>query len=115
MNYGKIIQAELPISLMVHSRSTRWAVIAAKQRPLILQIPSANRFHFTLNLQGTRLDGITRMSPVSAKVAYELTHNEYGEYRLERDGELELQSELDDQAQAFFHSSFLAQDKFGWA
>ncbi len=108
MNYGKIIQAELPISLMVHSRSTRWAVIAAKQRPLILQIPSANRFHFTLNLQGTRLDGITRMSPVSAKVAYELTHNEFGEYRLERDGELELQSELDDQAQAFFHSRLSA-------
>ncbi len=34
MRYGRILQAELPPELMVHSRSQRWAIIARKPRPL---------------------------------------------------------------------------------
>ena len=108
MNYGKILQAELPLPLMVHSRSARWAVIAAKQRPLVLQIPSANRFHFTLRLQGLEYDGETTWTPAVAEVFYELAQNEYGEYRLERAGELQLRTNLDEQNRTFLQRKLSA-------
>ena len=108
MNYAKIFQAELPLPLMVHSRSKRWAMIAANERPLVLEIPSPSRFEFTLNMQGFEYDGEELAIPGMARVAYELVEDEYGEFRLERDGDLTLETELDTLKRVFIHEKLSA-------
>ena len=108
MNYAKILQAELPLPLMVHSRSQRWAMIAAKERPLVLKIPSPNRFHFILRMQAFEFDGEIIQTPGAARVAYNLTQNEFGEYRLQRDGELELRTDLETPQRVFLHEKLNA-------
>ncbi|MCH2115254.1 MAG: hypothetical protein MK171_10140 [Pirellulales bacterium] len=108
MNYANILQAELPLPLMVHSRSQRWAMIAAPQRPLVLQIPAPNRFDFTLRMQGIELDGEEILVPAIAKVSYQITHNDLDEFRLERVGSLQLHSDLDSEMQSFLHGKLSA-------
>ena len=108
MNYGRILRAELPLPLMVHSRSQRWALIAADERPLVLRIPAPNRFEFTLRTQGIEFDRETILTPATAQVSYELVQNDFDEYRLERVESLQLHSELDSEHQAFLHSKLSA-------
>ena len=108
MNYSKILQAEMPLELMVHSRGTRWAIIAAPERPLVLEIPSPNRLRFTLQMQGIEYDGQTTMQATTAQVTYELAQNKYGEYRLERVGDLELATDLETVQRVFLQKKLSA-------
>ena len=102
------ITAHFPAYISDLGIAARWAVIAAKQRPLVLQIPSANRFHFTLRLQGLECDGETTWTPAVAEVFYELAQNKYGEYRLERAGELQLRTNLDEHKRTFLQRKLSA-------
>ncbi|MEM8944954.1 MAG: hypothetical protein AAGD11_07190 [Planctomycetota bacterium] len=97
MRYGRILQAQLPPPLMVHARSTRWAVIAAKPRPLEISIPAPNRFDFQLRMQQVTIGKDDFTGPTIANVRYKLVRNEYqdyDEYYLERIGEVEIDSPM---------------------
>jgi hypothetical protein len=87
---------------MVHSRSQRWAIVAAKPRPLELRIPAPNQFEFVLHVASLEIDGEKFDQPATATVRYELVKNQYDEYYLKRIEDLRLDSQL-----ATFQSDFL--------
>ena len=108
MRYGKILQAELPPQLMVHARSLRWAVVAQKPRPLEITIPEPNVFRIELRMQRVDIGEDQFTGPTIATVRYLLTKNEYDEYGLERQGEVELDSPMPADKQAFLQQKLSA-------
>lgn len=108
MKYAKVLQPTLPLDLMVHTRAPRWAVIAAKPRPLELSIPSPNVFDFKFNIASLEIDGEKFEQPTSATVRYELIKNDLNEYYLQRSTDLELESSLATEHQAFLHKKLSA-------
>jgi hypothetical protein len=102
MRYAKVLQPTLPLDLMVHSRAQRWAIIAAKPRPLELRIPAPNQFEFVLHVASLEISGEKFEQPSTATVRYELVKNQYDEYYLKRIQDLRLDSQL-----ATFQSDFL--------
>lgn len=108
MRYGRILQAELPPQLMVHARSARWAVIAAKPRPLEISIPASNQFRIELRLQAVEIGEERFTGPSTLTVDYTLVQNEYDEYQLERQGNLQLNSPLPSEQQEFLHAKMSA-------
>ena len=94
MRYAKVLQPTLPVPLMVHARSERWAIMAAKPRPLELSIPAPNQFEFALNIASMELNGEKFEQPTTATVRYELVKNEFDEYCLERRQDVALESTL---------------------
>ena len=94
MKYAKVLQAELPVALMVHSRAPRWAVVTPQFLPLELQIPSRNKFRLVFRVDQLLLNGQTFDYPTTASIDYSLVLNEYGEYQLERRGDVQLDSKL---------------------
>jgi hypothetical protein len=106
MNYGKIIQANLPPALMVHARSQPWAIVAAKPRPLEITIPAPNRLRMQLNIQRVEIGEEQYTGPTVATIHYQLVKNDFDEYELERQGEVELDSSLPPEAEAFLLSKF---------
>ncbi|MDZ4656844.1 MAG: hypothetical protein SH868_04615 [Bythopirellula sp.] len=108
MRYAKVLQPTLPLDLMVHSRTPRWAVIAAKPRPLELRIPAPNQFEFALHIASLEVDGESFNLPTTATVRYELVKNEFEEYYLERTAELEIESSLPTEHRDFLHKKLSA-------
>lgn len=102
MRYAKVLQPTLPLDLMVHSRGQRWAIVAAKPRPLELRIPAPNQFEFVLHVASLEISGEKFNQPATATVRYELVKNQYDEYYLKRIQDLKLDSQL-----ATFQSDFL--------
>lgn len=102
MRYAKVLQPTLPLDLMVHSRGQRWAIVAAKPRPLELRIPAPNQFEFVLHVASLEISGEKFEQPATATVRYELVKNQYDEYYLKRIQDLKLDSQL-----ATFQSDFL--------
>ncbi|NOZ39336.1 MAG: hypothetical protein GXP24_03815, partial [Planctomycetes bacterium] len=94
MNYGKILQAELPPALMVHSRSVRWAIVAEKPRPLEITIPAPNHFRIELRMQRVDIGDEQMTGPTIATIHYVFRQDEFDEYRLERQGDVALDSSL---------------------
>ena len=94
MRYGRILQAELPPQLMVHARSERWAMVAEKPRPLEITIPAPNEFRIQLRMQQIEIGEDRFTGPTVATMSYHLTANEYNEYRLSRQGDVQLDSPL---------------------
>ncbi|MGI9427898.1 MAG: hypothetical protein ACR2NM_04530 [Bythopirellula sp.] len=101
MRYGKVLQPQLPPQLMVHARSIRWALIAAKPRPFELTIPAPNQFVIQLTAQRIDIGDEQFTGPTLATVRYELQQDEFGEYRLHRQGEVELDSPIPAASQQF--------------
>jgi len=104
MQYAKILQAELPIPLMVHSRAQRWGVLTAKERPLEMQFPEANVVRFLMRIEATEIDGELHQAASLATVDYFLERNAYGEYQLTRRSDVELESNLSEWVAEFLHS-----------
>lgn len=102
MRYAKVLQPTLPLDLMVHSRGQRWAIVAAKPRPLELRIPAPNQFEFVLHVASLEISGEKFNQPATSTVRYELVKNQYDEYYLKRIQDLKLDSQL-----ATFQSDFL--------
>ena len=103
MRYAKILQAQLPMPLMVHSRSTRWAVTTLKHRPLEISVPEPNRLQFTMRLTSLDIADEHYSSPATATIYYDLVKNDLDEYELIRDGDVELTTELPTIAKTFLH------------
>jgi hypothetical protein len=108
MKYAKVLQPTLPLDLMVHSRTPRWAIIAAKPRPLELSIPSPNVFEFALHIASLEIDGQKFEQPTTVTVRYELVKNDLDEYYLQRDADVAIQSSLPTEHQAFLHKKLSA-------
>ena len=101
MRYAKVIHAELPLPLMVHARAPRWALTMAKHRPIELRIPESNQFVFVVRIDAVEVDGVTTAAPTTAAIAYHLLQDEYGDYRLQRDGGVQLDAALPEEARSF--------------
>lgn len=101
MNYGKILQAELPPQLMVHSRSVRWAIVAAKPRPLEFTIPAPNQFKIVLRMQQVKIGEEEFTGPTIATIHYVFKQNDFDEYQLERQGDVEIESSMPTMGQDF--------------
>lgn len=103
MRYAKILQAQLPLPLMVHSRSRRWAITTAKYRPLELRLPKPNRLQFVMRLEAVEIDGQTYEMPAVATINYDLVKNDFDERELVRDGDVHLETTLPAEARSFVH------------
>ena len=103
MRYAKILQAQLPLPLMVHSRSKRWSVTTAKHRPLELRMPAPNRFQFVMRIEAVGIDGQVYDVPATATINYDLAKNDFDERELVRDGEVRLETALPSDARGFLH------------
>jgi hypothetical protein len=103
MKYAQILQAELPLPLMVHARSQRWAVATRKYRPLEMSLPAPNRVQLVMRIEAVEIDGQTYDSPATATMNFDLVKNEFDEYALVRDGQVELDSSLPTVAREFLH------------
>jgi len=103
MKYAEILHEELPLSLMVHARARRWAIVTRKHRPFEVRIPKPNRFLFRIQIESLEIDGEQFAAPSSVAIAYDLTKNGIGEYQLERDGGVQLETTLEEEARSFLH------------
>lgn len=101
MNYGRVIQPQLPPPLMVHSRSTRWGIVAAKPRPLEISIPEPYRFRMELRMQQVNIGEQSYTGTTIAIVHYDLVENSFGEFMLQRDGDVQLESAMSQDAEEF--------------
>ena len=101
MRYAKILQAQLPIPLMVHSRSRRWAVTTIKHRPLELRMPEPNRLQFVMRLKAVEIEGQVFDAPATATIDYDLLKNDFDEHELVRSGEVQLETSLPTNARTF--------------
>ncbi len=101
MKYSRALQAELPPPLMVHSRSVRWAIVAAKPRPLELSIPSPNQLQIQLRIERVEFGDQLFTGPTVATIRYVLSKNDFDEYQLYRQGEVQLDSLLPAEGQKF--------------
>lgn len=108
MKYAKVLQPTLPLDLMVHSRAPRWAIIAAKPRPLELRIPSPNVFEFALHIESLEIDGLKFEQPTTATVRYELVKNDLDEYYMQRTDDVAIQSSLSEEHKAFLYKKLSA-------
>lgn len=94
MRYGKVIHAELPVPLMVHSRATRWAVTARKVRPLELRIPQRNALELVLRIDAVEINEQVYRQGSTLTFRYELVEDELGELVLRRAGPPRQASQL---------------------
>ncbi|MEM9352668.1 MAG: hypothetical protein AAGA92_06625 [Planctomycetota bacterium] len=94
MRYAKLLHAELPIPLMVHSRAGRWAVWPTKLRPFELRIPGDDRFDFVIRLDRVEIDEQFYDGPVELTASYALQADDDGEVGLIRQGDLQIETEL---------------------
>ena len=101
MRYAKVIHSELPLPLMVHSRSARWSLTMAKHRPIEFQIPRPNRFVIVVRVDAVEIDGVTSTVPATAAIDYDLLQNEFGEYELKRDRGVAVDSALPEATRSF--------------
>jgi hypothetical protein len=101
MRYAKVIHAELPLPLMVHSRAPRWALTMARYRPIAFENPAANQFVIVVRVDAVHIDDAVKATPSTARIAYELVENEFDEFELRRQGGVELTSDLDEPTREF--------------
>jgi hypothetical protein len=103
MRYAKILQPQLPLPLMVHSRSQRWAVTTAKYRPIELILSESNRIQLVMRIEAVEIDDQTYKVPVTATIEYQLVKNDFDEYELVRDDAVHFETTLPTHARSFLH------------
>lgn len=108
MRYAKLLHAELPIHLMVHSRAERWAVWPTKHRPFELRIPSADRFEFVIRLDRIEIDERRFESPVELTALYALQEDDFGGLQLTRQGALQIETQLSPEVRRVLLEKFSA-------
>lgn len=101
MKYAKVLHAELPPPLMVHTRAARWSLTMARHRPLELTIPSANRLALRMRATAVEIDGVPWSTPCTADLQYALRRDEYGDVSLCREGAMRLDADLPSAQRAF--------------
>jgi len=108
MRYAKVLHAQLPLPLMVHSRSRRWTVTMAKHRPLELVIPKPNHFQFIFRATEMELDGLKYTGPLTAKFTYSMQDNGFNEIELIRQGDVEVETAFDTESRMFLYEKVAA-------
>jgi hypothetical protein len=101
MKYAKVLHAELPLPLMVHSRTPRWAISMAKYRPLELVIAGPNEAVLVSRVVALEVDGVTTEMNAVARTTYQIRQDEFGDVALVRQGDMELVAEGTAEARAF--------------
>ena len=94
MELVKVLQPELPLALMVHSRAPRWSVTLRKSRPIEVAINTGNTLVLEANLIGMRIEDEAWTGSAKLRVEYQFELNAYGEYQLARVGDVSLSEEL---------------------
>jgi len=92
MKYAKVLHAELPLPLMVHSRAPRWAFTMAKHRPIELRTAGLNQLTFIVRIDAVDFDGATSATPARAEISYLLERDDLGDYSLQRMGAVQLET-----------------------
>jgi hypothetical protein len=105
---AEVAHEEVPLPLMVHSRATRWAIVARRHRPVELQVPQRNLFLLRLTLDSLEIEGEVFSATTVMEATYRLGQNDVGEYHLERDGNLRIETTLADQQRLFLHEKLNA-------
>jgi len=101
MNYGRILQPTLPPALMVNYRSQPWSIVTAKPRPLEIAITARDQLSIQLRMQQVTIGDEHFTGPTIATISYALVKNEFEEYQLERQGNVQLDSPLPQASQVF--------------
>jgi hypothetical protein len=70
---------------------------------LEMRMPEPNRLQFVMRLKAVEIEGQAYEAPATAMIDYELVKNDFDEYELLRDGEVQLDSALPSDARAFLH------------
>jgi hypothetical protein len=90
MKYAKVLHAELPLPLMVHTRAPRWALTMAKHRPLAVEIAAPDRVTFRVRVDAVEIGGATTPTNAIATISYRIQRDQFGDYFLQRQGDLAL-------------------------
>ena len=104
MRSAEIMYEELPLPLMVHSRSRRWSIRTTRQRPLEIRTAGHNRFEVVFRAEAVYIDGEGFIAPSTTSIVYDLTQNEFGEHQLVRDGDVEIETTLPAEVSEFLYS-----------
>ena len=85
MEMAKILQAELPLDLMVHSRTPHWRFQPRPLQPVIWSLENkADEMSVTVHLDQLEYGAQTYSGPVTATTRYALQKDEHGAYLLAR-------------------------------
>jgi hypothetical protein len=103
MKYAKVLHAELPLPLMVHSRAARWAFTMARHRPLAVTIASPEAITFRVRVDAVEIDGAVTNVAATAKISYRLQRDKFGDFALMRDGGVDIDAAGPADVQAFVH------------
>jgi hypothetical protein len=103
MKYAKVVHAELPLPLMVHSRAPRWAFTMAKCRPLAVTIAAPEEITFRVRVDAVQIDGATTDVGATATIAYQLQRDKFGDFALLRKGDVQLDADGPAAVRAFVH------------
>jgi hypothetical protein len=103
MKYAKVLHAELPLPLMVHSRAARWAFTMARHRPLAVTIASPEAITFRVRVDAVEIDGAVTNVAATAKITYRLQRDKFGDFALMRDGGVDIDAAGPADVQAFVH------------
>jgi hypothetical protein len=103
MKYAKVVHAELPLPLMVHSRAPRWAFTMARHRPLSVTIPDQENISFRVRVDAVEIDGATTEVGATAMIRYRLERDKFGDFALLRKGGVEFDAHGPADVQAFVH------------
>lgn len=91
MEMSKILQAELPLDLMVHSRTPRWRFRPRTLQPVIWNLENkADEMSIAVHLDQLDYASDTYSGPVTASTQYALQKDEYGAYLLARTAPVQL-------------------------
>jgi hypothetical protein len=101
MKYAKVVHAELPLPLMVHCRTPRWAMTMAKHRPLELAIAGPNEVVLISRVVALEVDGVTTEMNAVARMIYAIQQDEFGDVSLVRQGTVELETDGTPEARQF--------------
>lgn len=91
MEISKILQAELPLDLMVHSRTPRWRFHPRTLQPVIWNLESkTDAMGITVHLDQLEYGAEVYQGPITASTQYALQKDEYGAYLLARTAPVQL-------------------------
>jgi hypothetical protein len=91
MEMSKILQAELPMDLMVHSRTPRWRFHPRPLQPVIWNLEKkTDEIGISVHLDQLEYGSELYSGPITASTQYALQKDEFGAYLLARSGPVQL-------------------------
>ncbi len=94
MKYAELVHDELPWPLIVQASSPRWGVRASQRRPIELQTTGLNELQFRLRFDALDIEGTEYEGKSTFSITYELQQDDSGKVRLQRNHDLQLETQL---------------------